>query len=88
MEPFGVASFLAVVNKAIVDYVAAPVRQKYQQADLWWLVYVALVSGGVIGWLSGVNVFGEYIPDPLVGRFLTSVLVGGGSSLIHDIFDR
>lgn len=81
-----VALFLAVINKALVDYIVAPIRQKFPKADLWWVVYVALVTGGVIGWVSGINVLGDMLPD-VAGRILTAVFIGGGSSLIHDVFD-
>jgi hypothetical protein len=81
-----VALFLAVINKALVDYIVAPIRQKFPEADLWWIVYVALATGGVIGWVSGVNILGEMLPD-VAGRILTAVFIGGGSSLIHDVFD-
>ena len=88
MEAVAVALFLAVANKAIIDYLVAPVRQKWPDFDMWWLVYVALLTGGLIGWLSQVNVFVAYMPDALVGRILSSILVGGGSSLIHDVFKK
>lgn len=80
------ALFLAVINKALVDYIVAPIRQKFPEADLWWIVYVALVTGGLIGWVSGINILGDMLPD-VAGRILTAVFIGGGSSLIHDVFD-
>jgi len=88
MEALSAALFLSVANKAIVDYLIEPIRKKFPQVDMWWLVYVALVTGGLIGWLSQANVFAQYIPDALTGRILTAILVGGGSSLIHNIFDK
>jgi len=80
------ALFLAVINKALVDYIVAPIRQKFPETDMWWIVYVALVTGVVIGWISGVNIMGEMLPQ-VAGRVLTAIFVGGGSSLIHDVFD-
>ncbi len=88
MEPVAVALFLGVVNKSIIDYLVTPVRQKWPDLDMWWLGYVALLTGGLIGWLSQANVFLDYMPDLIAGRVLTSILVGGGSSLIHDIFKK
>lgn len=88
MDQFAIALFLAAVNKALVDYISAPLKKRRPDLDFWWLVYVAGVSGLLLGWFSTINLFAAYIPDPFVGRLLTAILVGGGSSLIHDIFDR
>ena len=83
-----IALFLAVANQKIIDYLAAPVRQKWPELDLWWLVYVALFTGAVMAWFAKINLFIEYVPHDLAGRVLTCIVVGGGSSLLHDIFDR
>jgi hypothetical protein len=85
---FPVAVFLAVVNRALIDYLAAPIRAKFAH-DLWYLVYVSLATGSVIGWLSGVNLFAAIGTMPeLVGRILTAVCIGGGANLLHDIAKR
>jgi hypothetical protein len=55
---------------------------------MWWLLYVAALTGFGISWLAGVNLFGVYIENAVLGRVLTGLLVGGGSSLIHDVFDQ
>lgn len=80
--------FLAAVNTAVVNYVAEPVRKRFPEADLWWLLYLALATGFAIAWFAGVNLFAEQIPNEALGRILSGILVGGGSSLIHDVFDR
>jgi len=43
------------------------------------------VVGGLIGWFSEINLFADYIPNLLVGRMLSTVVIGGGSNLIHDL---
>lgn len=88
MDTFATGLFLAVVNMAIINYLAAPVREKKPEFDLWFLVYVALVTGFLISWFAGVNLFEDQIANALLGRILSGILVGGGSSLIHDVFDR
>ena len=88
MEAFTVGVFLAVVNQKILDFLAAPVRQRFPCLDLWWLIYVALATGATIAWVAGVNLFAGYVDNTLLGRVLSCVLIGGGSSLIHDIFDK
>lgn len=82
------ALLLAVVNSKIVDYVADPFRKKFPEYDFWWLIYVALVTGAAIGWFAEVNLFAAIVPNVLLGRVLSSILIGGGASLLHDIFDK
>jgi len=82
------ALFLAVVNSKIIDYIAEPIRKKFPKADLWWLIYVSLATGAVVGWFAQINLFAEIVPNVLLGRVLTSILIGGGGSLLHDIFDK
>ena len=88
MNELSVAAFLAVVNKTIVDYLLAPVKKKFPNVDYWWATYVALGTGGLLGWTSQANLFTAYVPDVIVGRVLTAVLVGGGAGLIYDLFDK
>lgn len=88
METLASGLFLAAVNTAIINYFAAPVRAKKPELDLWWLVYAALLTGFVISWFAGVNLFQDHIANELLGRILSGILVGGGSSLIHDALDQ
>ena len=88
MDALTIVLFLAIANMNLVDYLVGPIKKRWPDHDYWYLTYVALVTGGVIGWISQANVFGEYIPALLAGRILTSILVGGGASLIHNIFDK
>lgn len=88
METLAGGLFLAAVNMAIINYLAAPVRAKRPELDLWWLVYAALVTGFLISWFAGVNLFEAHVANVLLGRILTGILVGGGSSLIHDALDQ
>jgi len=79
---------LAVANRAIVNYLADPVRKRFPDLDLWWLVYVALATGFAIAWFAPANLFAEVVPNIWVGRILSGALIGGGASLIHDVFDK
>lgn len=88
METLAIGLFLAAVNKKLIDYLAEPVRRRYPDLDMWWLLYVAALTGFAISWLAGVNLFGGYIDNDVLGRVLSGLLVGGGSSLIHDVFDQ
>lgn len=81
------ALFLAALNKALVDALVAPLRAKFPDIDTWWLVYVALVTGFALGWISDVNIFTEYIPHEITAKVLSSLMVGLGSNLLHQVFD-
>ena len=85
MEPLIVALFLVLVNERLVEWFIQPLFTRFA-VDTEWLKYVALITGGVIVFLSGVNLFVAYMPDPLVGRVLTSIVAGGGSNLLYDTF--
>jgi len=87
MRAMALGLLLATANLKIIDYLAGPVRKRYPAADLWWLLYLALATGFCIAWFAPVNLFGELMPNVIVGRILTGILVGGGASLIHDVFD-
>ena len=87
MEPLAVAGFLALVNERVVSAFVTPIFAKFN-LDKFWLMYIAWLVGGVLVWLSGANIFAEYIPGELVGKLLTAFVAGGGSNLLHDIFDK
>ena len=88
MDVLANGTFLAAVNTAVINYLVEPVRQRYPEADLWWVLYLALATGFGISWFGGVNLFEAQIANELLGRVLSGILVGGGSSLIHNVFDR
>ena len=81
------ALLLATLNKALIDYIAEPVQRKWPAYDLWWLGYVALVTGFVMAWYAGVDfISGRLTADPMVGRLLSCLTVGAGSTLINRVF--
>ena len=91
MEPFAllpIAFLLAVANKAVISYLAEPIRKRWPNLDLWWLTYVSFGTGVLIGYLSNVNLFETTGLVGLPGRILTACVIGGGASLLHDVFDH
>lgn len=86
MEQLTTALFLAVVNTKLIDYLKAPIARKWPALDLWWLVYVALATGLALTWAAGINLFGNLIANETVAVLLSGIVIGGGSSLIYDVF--
>jgi hypothetical protein len=89
LAPLAAALLLAIANMSIVEYLATPFKKKFTEVDFWWLLFVALGTGSVIGWFANIDLFSDLIPtmEPLAGKILTSVLIGGGASLIHNVFN-
>jgi hypothetical protein len=88
MDVLVVALFLALVSNRVVAGLVAPVRQKWPELDMWWLIYVSWVIGGLLGWLAEVNLFAAYLPNELAGRVLSAVVIGGGANMIYDIWGQ
>jgi len=83
----GYAVALAYLNEVLVEhFVGKPLEEKFPHVDRWWLIYVALATGGAITWFVGLNIFGDLMPG-LLGQVLTCVIVGGGSQLLHKIIE-
>ena len=82
------AGLLSTINTGVVDMIKRPLEQKRPEWDLWWFVYVGMVSGFAIGWLAQVNLLATVVPNEILGRVLSALLVGGGSSLIYKVFGR
>lgn len=83
------AVFLATVNKAILDLIVAPIRRRWPEADLWWVDYLALLTGLGIGWAFNVNLLEPMQTSEtsrIVGVILSGLVIGGGADLINDLF--
>jgi hypothetical protein len=89
MSGLVLALFLSLLNNRIVDFFFGQLWDKLKW-DRFYLMYVAAVTGMVISilarvqLLAGVGVDIGYWPDVI----LSGLIVGGGSNLIHDIFDK
>ena len=81
----GTAVLLATIVERLVEALSRPVKERYPDADLWWLFYVALVLGGLVGWFSDINLLADLVENEVLGRVLTSVMIGGGSTLVHEL---
>ncbi len=82
-----VALFLALVANRLTEALIVPVFEKFKW-DKFWLLYISWIVAGVLVALSGVNLFGDYIANPLVGQVLTAIVAGGGANFIADLFNN
>jgi hypothetical protein len=85
---FEQAAFLMALNKAFVDGVLAPFKKLYPNLDTWWATYLAWVTGIGLGLIANVQILGDYIPDPQWNLYLSSFLIGAGSTIFHSLFDN
>jgi hypothetical protein len=82
----GFVLVLSVVNTAVIDHLKRPVAERFPKLSFWWLPYLVLATGGALCAATDLNVFRtiETMPHAL-GVGLTSVLVGGGASFVHEV---
>ena len=77
---------LSVVNTAIIDHLKRPIAERFPQFSFWWLPYLVLVTGGALCAATNLNLFRTIPSMPhALGVGLTSVLVGGGASFVHEV---
>lgn len=81
-----VLGFMVLANR-IVEAMISPIFDRFE-LDRFWLMYIAWLVSGIFVWLAKVNLFAEFIPNPLIGQILTAITAGGGANLLHDIADQ
>ena len=81
-----VIGFMVLANR-LVAALATPLFERYGW-DHFALMYIAWAIAGVFVWLSGVNLFVDYIPNELIGKIITAIIAGGGGNLLHDLTDQ
>ncbi len=86
MDALGSGLFLAILVKAVLDFLATPIRTRWPEVDLWWFDYLALVAGAAVAWFAPLNLLAGYVSNETLGRVLTALLIGGGAKLINDVF--
>ncbi len=87
VEAVVIAAFMATVANRLVAGLVNPLWEKLN-LDKFYLMYVAWVVGGVLVWVTHVNIFADFVPDPLTGQILTALVSGGGANILHDLFDK
>ena len=85
LEVFAQLLILSIVTTKLIDWFIKPVFLKLKW-DTWWLTYVSLVIGGLVGWATGLNAFPGFLPQWIwLGRVITAIAFGGGPTLLFDL---
>lgn len=82
-----VAALMAMVANRLTAGLITPIWEKLN-LDKFWLMYVAWAVGGGLVWITHVNIFVDFVPDPLTGQILTALVSGGGANILHDLIDK
>ncbi len=86
-EAVVIAGFMATVANRLVEGLITPLFEKFKW-DKFYLMYAAWLVGGGLVWVTHVNIFAPYVPDPLIGQILTALVSGGGANFIYDLFKK
>ena len=88
MDQLTIAAFLSVIANRLIEAFVAPIKQRFPEADMWWLIYVAWGVGALLSVLAKVNLFVALLPDlhPTAGLVLSAIVIGGGANLLADLF--
>lgn len=84
-----VAVFFATLNKALLDLIAAPLHRRFPDVDLWWMDYLALLTGLGFALAFNVNLLESLVTTEtsrIAGLVVTGLAIGGGADLINDLF--
>jgi len=84
---FGAAIVAAFVVERLVAALITPVYE-HTGWDRFSLIYVAWGIGSALAWATGLNALPVFAAAPVVGRILTCMVVGLGSSFIYDLVDK
>ena len=86
-QSIAVVLFLAILVERLVEYFAVPIFTALGIARSW-LLYVALITGLLIGIPARISIFAPGLFGDTLGVIITAILIGGGSNLIHDLTTR
>ena len=81
-----VIGFMVLANRLVAALIT-PILEKLK-VDKFWLTYIAWGVSGILVWLTGANLFAQFIPNPLVGQILTAIVSGGGANLLYDLTQK
>ena len=87
---FALVAILALLNERLIEHLLTPLPFLKP-----YMLYTGMASGILLAVMTGVDVvsptfenFGQPLPPSAVARFLTGVLIGGGSQFLHDVWGK
>jgi hypothetical protein len=87
MDDLAVVGFMAVLANRLVELIVKPFFDKYE-LDKFPLMYIAWLVAGLLCAATQVNIFAEYVPNPVIGLVLTAIVAGGGANMLNDFPKR
>ena len=85
-EVIGVYLALVVLVERVVEAGFTPIIDALKFPKVI-LMYIAWALAAAVIFSTGLNLFEQVIVYPFVGELFTAIVVGGGSNLLHDLFD-
>ena len=86
LKPLELLLYLVLLINRLVAAFIQPLFE-HENWDRFWLMYIAWILGGVLVFLTDINLFAGTFHKELVGQLLTAVCVGGGANILYDITD-
>lgn len=86
IELLGVAAVASLALEKLFEAVFGPLWERFGW-DTFYKLYAALAVGGVLGFFTGLNAFPVF-EVPMIGRVLTAIAIGAGTSFIYDLMDK
>jgi hypothetical protein len=93
--PLALAFFLALTVERLIEWFLKPVLAKIQDETYRTLAtrLITLVLGGIVAFGFGLDLLtplvtaAGVVPQwPVLGPIVTAIVVGGGSTLLHDLW--
>jgi len=86
-QSLGAALAAALVLEKLFEMLFKPLWDKFGW-DSMYKLYVAILMGSGLGYMTGLNAFPVFAMSEMVGRVLTALAIGCGTSFIYDLIDK
>ena len=77
----------AIILEKLFEAIFGPLWKKLGW-DPFFKLYAAMIVGAGLGFATGLNALPVFALSPMVGRVLTALFIGCGSSVVYDLLDK